>query len=300
MDVTVMKSSDFLESIESFNVSFGGKNSIDAESFYKIIDDTVSLVKASANAVDPSCFIKLEIKANEKGSFKTVIDVITRHSPDLLYVSSVAKNITQGFINYFEIKRHLKGKKAKKVNSVNKDIEIYNQSNEILRVPQNIGKSYFENSKVDNSVINITNNVYHDRRDDFCIETENKKFTMDKSEYRDMSASVVDEEPVVETVTNEPIDVKLLLKKPDLLGDSKWEFMYIKKIAVKICDENFLEKLRSGKIKLSSGVRIPCKLQVEYDLDANHDIIEGSDRYSILEVTGDIIEPDQDKQDSLI
>ena len=102
------------------------------------------------------------------------------------------------------------------------------------------------------------------------------------------------------TIISKPVKVELPLKKPDLSGKSKWEFIYTKKIEASINDDIFLDKVRKGKIKnLYAGVRVPCKLQFEYDLDENHDIVPNSDKYTILEITGDIIEPEQDNQPSL-
>lgn len=119
-------------------------------------------------------------------------------------------------------------------------------------------------------------------------------------EYKNMITSVVDEKPAAKTITIGPFDVDLVLKKPDLLGKSKWEFTYTKKIEVKIDDEGFLAKVRKGEIKnLYAGVRIPCILQFEYKLDEYHDIVPNSDKYTILAITGDIIEPERDNKTSL-
>ena len=295
-----MKPTEFLESIEDFEVSFGGKKSIDAKLFTSTIDDTIALIKASADATDPSCFIKLEIKANKEGSFKTVIDVITKYSSDLLMVSSIASNVIQGFLNFILIKQHLKGKKAKKIESKDDEMAIQNQLDEVFKVPNRIGQTYFKDNRIDNLVVNITNNISSGNRDYLCVETKSGIVKIDKSEYDDMAVSVIDDNPTAKTIKNKPIDVDLPLKKPDLLGKSKWEFIYNKKIEAKIDDEDFLARVRKGEIKnLYAGVRIPCRLQFEYDLDENHDMIPNSDKYIILAITGDIIEPEEDAQISL-
>lgn len=69
----------------------------------------------------------------------------------------------------------------------------------------------------------------------------------------------------------------LLLKKPDLLGDSKWQFVYNKTIEAKIEDEDFLDKIRRRKISVRAGVKIPCLMQLEYDLSDRIDIIQKSE-----------------------
>lgn len=101
------------------------------------------------------------------------------------------------------------------------------------------------------------------------------------------------------TIKQKPIEVELLLKKPDLLGDSKWQFVYNKTIEARIEDEEFLEKVRKGKISVRAGVKIPCLMEMEYDLSDRLDIIQKSEKYNIKKITGNIIEPEEDNQQSL-
>ena len=59
-----------------------------------------------------------------------------------------------------------------------------------------------------------------------------------------------------------------------------------------------MEKVHSGGIKvLYAGVRVPCLLQIEYELDEKFNPIPGSDKYTIKEVKGEIIVPSE--QESL-
>lgn len=72
----------------------------------------------------------------------------------------------------------------------------------------------------------------------------------------------------IKYVQQQPIETILFLKSPDLLGDSQWKFVYNKVISAKILDRNFLNKVHSGEIKtLYAGVKLPCLLQIEYDID---------------------------------
>lgn len=290
-------SSEFVESIDSFKIIFAGKSSIEAELFTKTINNTIDLVKSSANAISPNCFLKLEINANREGSFETVLDAVIKHTPDLLTCSSIATNIIQGFLNFLLIKQHLKGNKPKKIDKINDEVAILNQDNAILKVPQSIGNAYFTNSNIDNVIVNIANNLRDSDRENIIVETKQDKIVINKGEYDSMAAPVVTEQNlVVTTERQKPVDVNLLLKKPDLLGKSQWEFVYNKTISAKILDQEFLELVHKGKIKkLYAGVRIPCLLQIEYDLDEYYNPVPNSDRYTILKVTGDLIEPDDEK-----
>lgn len=125
-----------------------------------------------------------------------------------------------------------------------------------------------------------------------AAETEEEKLEIDKESYNTMMTPLMDKATLTKTERQNPIEVNLLLKKPDLLGNSQWEFVFNKVISVKVLDKDFLEKVHKGKIKsLYAGVKLPCSLQIEYDLDEYFNIIPNSDRYTILNVLGDPIEP---------
>lgn len=291
-----MMDKNFVESIDTFKVNFGGeKHSIDAELFSKTIDNTVSLVKASANAIDPNCFLRLEIKANKEGSFETILDLVTSYAPTLITRENaqLACQVVVGFWALLQIKTHLGGKRAKQIKKQGEETSIVNQDNAIISVDNNIAETFFKDTKIDNSIINIFTDLNNGNKESFTIEHNDKKMSFDKKDYATMKERVVDENGVTSKLERQkPIEVNLLLKKPDLLGDSAWQFVYNKNISAKIEDSAFLDKVHKGEIKtLYAGVRIPCLLQIEYELDDTFNTIPNSDKYLIKEITGDIIEP---------
>ena len=217
---------NFIESKESFIISFGGKTSIDAKTFSQTIDSTIELLKESAFANDLNCFIKLEIKANQVGSFETIIDLIIRHQDDLLKIPSIAAEILGGWLSFLLIKEHLKGKKAKKIESNQTETAIQNQENDIKKFPKKIGNIYFQNNKIDNLIINQFTNLSEDNRSNYIIKTSGAEIIINENSFENMKQVLVDENPIVKTIKQKPISVDLLVKKPDLLGDSKWQFIY--------------------------------------------------------------------------
>lgn len=293
--------SDYTESKESFVISFGGENSIDAETFSKSINNTIELLKESALANDPNCFIRLEIKTNQSGSFETVIDAIVKYTENIFNKDNakLAKEILDGFLNFLKIKEHLKGKKAKKIENNEKEKAIQNQDNEILKVPKKIGDAYFQNSKIDNIIVNNFTILMENGRSNYKIKTSEREITINQSSYEFMKQNIVDENPTAKTVKQKPIVVDLLVKKPDLLGDSKWQFIFNKNIEAKIEDEVFLEKVRTRQIVILAGDKINCELEVEYDLSDRLEIIPKSERYNIKKIIGEIIQPEIDNQKSL-
>ncbi len=114
-----------------------------------------------------------------------------------------------------------------------------------------------------------------------------------------MKQVLVDENPIVKTIKQKPTSVDLLVKNPDLLGDSKWQFIYNKNIEAKIEDELFLEKVRNRQIVILAGDKINCELEIEYDLTERLEIIPKSEKYNIKKINGEIIKPEEDNQKSL-
>ncbi len=290
-----MTDDKFLESKAILKVVFGGKSSIDAELFTKTINDTIALIKASSKIVAPNAFLRLDIKSNKEGSFETVLEAIVRHSTDLLTPALVALTIANVFLASIQIKQHCRGKKPKKIEHNQDETAIQNQDDKIFKVPSNIGKAYFKNNTFDDLTINLITNL--SEREDFSVEIDGKKITINRSQYQEMTTPIVDENITAKTVKQKPFYYELNLRKADLTKFTKWTFTFNKSIEVTIEDKVFLEKVHSGKIKtLYAGCKVPCLLQIEYDLDNKHELIPNSDRYTIIEVTGDIIEPEEEKE----
>lgn len=120
-----------------------------------------------------------------------------------------------------------------------------------------------------------------------------KYVSINKEEYENMTSKVVDENSVAQTIIHGPINANLLLKKPDLLGNSKWEFMFLgKSIRAEIKDIEWLKKVHAGEITgFGSKVTIPVRIMIQYDVDVNYDTIPNTHKYTILKVTGDITQP---------
>jgi len=293
---------NFIESKEIFTISFGGKNSIDAKTFSQTIDSTIELLKESAIANDPSCFVRLEIKANHSGSFETIIEAIVKFSETIFNKENIkfAKEILDGYLDFIKIKEHLKGKKVKKIESDGKEIAIQNHQNEIKKFAKKTGEIYFQNSKIENIIVNQFTILSNDKRSNFTIKTSDGEITINENSFENMKINTFDEVLAnTKTVKQKPIVVDLLVKKPDLLGDSKWQFIFNKNIEAKIEDEIFLEKVRKRQIVILAGDKINCELEVEYDLSDRLEIIPKSERYNIKKINGEVIKPFTDNQPSL-
>lgn len=68
-------------------------------------------------------------------------------------------------------------------------------------------------------------------------------------------------------------DCELTIKKPDLVGHSKWSVILDQQIDVRIEDEEFLSKVRRGEINLSGGHKLICDLEIKTELDKDFNVL---------------------------
>jgi hypothetical protein len=91
------------------------------------------------------------------------------------------------------------------------------------------------------------------------------------------------EDLATDQILNAKIPMILKVKKPDYLGESKWEFRHErKKIEAKITDLQWLQLFRSRKIDLRPGDALKVEVEVETRYDLNGEVI--SIQYTIFNV----------------
>ncbi|MFR5439577.1 MAG: hypothetical protein ACLTJN_05245, partial [Monoglobus pectinilyticus] len=203
----------------------------------------------------------------------------------------------------FEIVKHLKGKKPRKIEEENDNTKITNNDGEILYTDKLACQKFFENAKIEGSVINIVNEVKKDfERPGFKIRTSDVN-SNSSVEYSRQDFDMI--KPIVDSLISERddilvniIDATLLIRKPDLIGKSKWGFVFDRNIEASIEDENWLSYVREQNIKFGKGMKLPVKLKIEVRHRGGDQIIDTA--YTVLEVTGDIIEDEKLEQMNLI
>lgn len=278
----------FLESNDTFSVIFDGSASIDASIFTSTIDNTINLVKASTSAIDPNAFLRLEIKANKDGSFITIINAIVKYTPDLFTKenATLACVIIGGVSSFFTIKQHLKGKKPKDITQKDEISQITNQDGIVISQPTNIVDKYFQNCKVESFIINIFTDLDKEKKEAFHIEHKGERKSFTKNEYKELKISIIEDgQPIVSKENVQTlVGCELTIKKPDLIGNSKWSVILDKQIDVRIEDEEFLSKIRGGEIKLSGGHKLICDLEIKTELDKEFNVL--SAEYCVYRVKG--------------
>ncbi len=287
-------SNNYKESQDSFKIKFYGADNIDASTLAVSLNSVVDSLKVISSEADPQAYAKLYVTSTQKGCFEITLSTIVKYAVTLFTIEKVnlASTILLIFLNSLLIKQHLKGKPPKEIKKDGDKRTVVNQTGESFETTKNITKTYFGSSVVDNRMVNIFYALNADEnRDDILFEAKEHKVRIKKEEYEKMSVNIIEAIEETKDLHTYTIETPLLLKKPDLLGRSKWGFIFDKNIEAEIKDEEWLRKVHSGDIKqLYAGVKIPVKLLVEVELDEYKDPV-GIPKYTVLEVTGNPIEP---------
>ena len=78
---------------------------------------------------------------------------------------------------------------------------------------------------------------------------------------------------------------KFIIKKPDLVGYSKWTIIFDKNLDVKIADEEFIKQIRNREIHIAFGDMLDADLKIETYIDPD-DMSVVETHYTITKVYG--------------
>ena len=288
----------FNESKCNFILKYGGKDEIDAETLSLSLNGVVKTIKSITSNEYPDTHTKLKIINLGRGSFEITLSTVIHYAQALLPIANMALNVIGTYLSYIKIKHHLHGQQPKSIIYGNNNAKIVNQDNGTIIENVYITKNYFVNSTIDNLISDTFNPLLTDEdRTGFQIIYDDKtKIDISKDEFNNMSTTIVEKEKDYQKKGDTIENIELPLKKPDLLGDSKWSFIFNKVIEAEMEDKEFLDKVHSGKIRsLYAGVKIPVKLRIEQEFNEEGLLIKDTEKYFVEKVNGDIIEP-QDRQ----
>ena len=149
-------------------------------------------------------------------------------------------------------------------------------------------KNIFTDASIHNLTFNINNYVQqHNPCGGYSISSSQGTSSFNSQDIKDIAKPFPLD--VQESVKCSRIRVttKLPIKKPDILGSSKWEFKYNNRtISAFIEDEIFLNDVHQGIITIKAGDYINAVLEIYYDINESGEPIESSAKYTVLNVIG--------------
>lgn len=288
MGVNLMKSES------TFTFHLDGNNGVDAELLAKTIGDISSLAKLVASEVDNEAYLRMNVTAFRNGSFQidfsAIVEVVENLINEYPVLGSVALTTVLSIIGIFSIKKHLKGKKAKKVSSPkNGNIEITNSDGNIIIVPQ-YSASVLKNPAIDKCVTSISDNIHqHNPEGGFSIVTskENLRFDVNDVAYISTPLSITTETLFKRSISDK---TTLLIKSADFIGNASWSFrLNNRTINASMRDEDWLKTVHSGDISIKAGDCISATIEIIVELSETGTPVVGTEKYSILKVHGGII-----------
>ena len=124
---------------------------------------------------------------------------------------------------------------------------------------------------------------------DRLLPTDRATFIGEDGKSVDMNLAVrwdvenIEALAVKETVIFPPAPMILAVKKPDYLGNSKWELRHGKRsISAKIEDENWLKRFQARQIDVRPGDALRCEVHIEHLYGHDNELL--AEHYTILRV----------------
>jgi hypothetical protein len=290
---------DYVESSAQFRFRFDGENDIAAESLVGSINNMIDLISTATNDMDSSAYAKLRIQTVKPGSFEIDLQAIVACAVTLMPAIDLATTVLKLIVSVFELKKHLKGKPPKEISEKIAGFSVTNNAGEEKIFHEKAGL-FFNKPKYDNCVVNIFNIAQGEEakgldlavRDMSVIEKRDISVHVGPEEFKEMSVPIVDViEPAIRTREHTVKKAQLIIKKPDLIGNSQWGFRYDNaSIDAPIQDNSWLEAFQKEHQPLMSGSILIADLRMVAKIDEQDEDIPDTAKYYVTKVYG-IINP---------
>lgn len=277
----------FIEQEEHLKIKYEGTNEISLNALTNTLHSFDELTKL---AVKDRFQYEFKITACEKGNFVLDIFSMVTVAQNLLTSENVMfmKNCLSTIKEWFELKKHLQGKPPYKVEEADQKVKVTNMHGDIYTTSIE-GSEILNNANINANVINIGCNLINGSRTGFTIQDGNEDILSVSEEDYDYISSGEDigYKNKIKKLT---IRTTLMIVKPDLYGNSKWEFYYNVRIPAKIEDENWKKQIENHTARFTRGTQLDVDLRIEVPLDKDNIPIENQTSYYVEKVY-EIIQP---------
>ncbi len=257
------------EIIESdFKIKFDGQqHQVDAQILISSLIHTTTVIQELNKHFHTGKKIEIKVKALEKGSFLIHIELIETALASLKTLLTrdnllFASGIISGLVGLLELKKHLKGKKAKEVKTEGNTVIIINQNNTILNISSDIYNIYETNVTVNDALsqnFDILDNDPAITAFEITDKKEKPYIRVEKSDFKDMTLK---SEQVDENKKSVVEITRLNILRVSFEENLKWDFYYRgNKISAKMNDPNFNDLIDKGEA-FAKGEILEVELQI--------------------------------------
>ncbi|MBQ6110487.1 MAG: hypothetical protein IJL05_03845 [Alphaproteobacteria bacterium] len=278
---------------DKIKLKFTGEDTtIDATLLAQTILDLNTLSNIAAKQIDPEAKTGLILTETKPGCFEAYFSTIATVGASLL--SPEGLNTIGAIIEYlrFIIQLGKKQPESVSVNNSNGNVTVINGDGNTININRNTYNIYVD-PNARKATTDLWKSLYKSsRQGDLSISATNEDqeqsdqntVTIEKS-YGNNFPDVVFE-PKQNSIESEMvINAFLPIRRPDLAKDGPWVMEYQQSnVWMKIEDEQFMEKVKSGTISFKSGDSLLCQLRIKYVEDPDGNPVVGSEKYSIKKV----------------
>lgn len=283
---------------DELQIIFEGGDEVAVDTLITVLDNTVKILKETAQYSIEERYEKFVVRTVERGSFVVNLCGVVATNPSL--IQNIPTAITM-FKTFLEIKKHLGGKEPTKVTRLENSVNIENNNGNTLNIENFTFNIFTSDSSIDDRLTNITRAIVaDDQRSALTIHVENglsgekESLYLTKKEAEDISQNV-DLTKLNPNRIEETHRMKVRVKTADFEGNSKWQCIVMGKVEyVKISDQEFKNNLEI--YHFTKGTILDVDLKISYFLDLDDNEIKNNKReFSIIRVYEVINEeiPDQ-------
>lgn len=251
-----------------FKIKFDGQqHQVDAQILISSLIHTTTIIQELNKHYHTGKKIEIKVKALEKGSFLVHIELLETALEALKTLLTkenllFASGLISGLVGLIEIKKHLKGKKAKEIREEEGRITIINENNFVLTINSDIYTIYETNITI-NDALSQNFDVLDNDPAITAFEITDKKeqpyVRVEKGDFKDMSLKS-------EQTDNNKKHIRemtrLNIVRVSFEENLKWDFYYRgNKIAARINDPNFYELIDKGEA-FAKGDILEVELQI--------------------------------------
>lgn len=258
---------------DSLKIKFGGDNAISIQQLFGYITGIESAYKGYVDAKFQETDVELNVLAVKQGSFEIELQSVVALAPTLFTYVPQFITTFKDLLEIIKIKRELKGKQPK---------EILTEGNQ-AKIVTHDGDIHYHNCDVVNLYVNVPaidqglTNAFaaaiqgRDRRQSISLSSKQETVEIDKKSFNELAIPIVEEKNQEEELSIQKCisSAQLKIRKCDFVGDTMWGFIDEKGkfLSAVIEDEDFLARVRSGKIKFSVNDVLSVRLRAEAEFD---------------------------------